>query len=142
MSWDVTFMRTPEEVRSFNDLPKGFKPPSLGEREQVIRHLSEILPEFDFTNAWGVFEGNDHSITLNFVALDDPDEINLLAAHVRGGIGSVYTLKKIWGIMDCSAFDDGTGERIDNSADPARGFRKWKGFKGKIIGAKESNGIK
>jgi hypothetical protein len=129
MSWDVAFMHTPDSVRSLDDIGLDFFPPRLGKRAQVIDLLSAALPGLDFSNEWGRYQAPDHSLSLHVASMDDADEVNTLAANVRGGDGALVTLQTIWESLGCAAFDYGTGERIDISDDPGKGFRAWRGYR-------------
>lgn len=134
MSWDVIFMRTPDGITTLGQIPQGFIPPSLGSRSEIVTHLENALPGLRFIQEEGVYEGNDHSITIDLVSIGEPDLIRSVYAHVRGGGTALKTLETMWQIMRCSAFDGSTGDRLTSSTISNASFEVWREYRNTVLG--------
>lgn len=54
---------------------------------------------------------------------------SMFMLHVRGGEGSIETIRRLCAETGWGAFDATNGDLMDFQGDPARGLRKWAQFR-------------
>ncbi len=122
MSWNVLLTVVPEGFESMEQLPRGFRPPSIGPHGDVENALRRAVPAIDLRDVnWGVIDGPGWSIEVNIGRADPVDSIML---HIRGGGDDALPLVfRIAGGLGCRPLDMTTGELL---ADDDRCLRRDK----------------
>jgi hypothetical protein len=83
MSWDIIVMDLPPGLKSVAELPKDFKPRPLGQRSDLIKKISAIFPNIDFSDpSWGILKADGCYIEFS---MGPHDEVKDFGLHVRGG---------------------------------------------------------
>jgi hypothetical protein len=130
MSWDIFAYDFPRDAKSLEDLPAGFKPPSLGERSSVIAKIREVVPDVNFSNpAWGRIDRDGFSIELN---MGRGEVCDGFAFHVRGGAGAVAVVAAILNHLDLRAVDAQTGGFFVAGQASVESFRKWQAYRDQV----------
>ena len=132
MSWDIFAMDMPLGVRSVSEIPRDFRPGSLGSRSAVIAKIMQIVPTADFSDpSWGRIEGDGWSIGVNIGKDEDCDSI---ALHVRGGEAAVGAVAGILDGLGIRAIDAQTGEFFVSGPAAIESFRKWRAYRDQVVG--------
>lgn len=132
MSWDIYVMDIPETVRSVQDLPSGYDPKPIGERDVIIEKIREVCPEADFSDpSWGHIAGRGCAIE---VSIGDDTPVNCVAFHVYGGGDAVGIISEILQALGMRAFDMGSETGIFDEAAAQESFRRWQHYRDQIRG--------
>jgi len=109
MSWDVILMKSKIDLAG-NDTDPGV----LGNKADVIKAITSILPDVDYTDpSWGVFYNGTTSIEFN---TGDNETVETLMLHVRGGGNPLMIINTICEETGWAALDTSTAEFINKSA--------------------------
>ena len=129
MSWDVLLFNITSDVTSLEQLGTQ-DPPELGPKSGVISMLREVFPDISFSDPnWAVVSRSSFSIEFNF----GEDPLQHLMLHVRGSDDAICAIRTICEVSNWRAFDMTTGDFINFNNDPARGLRKWRSFRDKVV---------
>lgn len=112
MSWDI-FIQDLPDVGSINDVPPGFSPRPIGEREALVAKVCEAIPFIDRVDGDWLFakaEGIDISIQLH---MEDARQVRYMVAHVHGGEQSAACIGALLRHLGLRAHDTATGELFD-----------------------------
>jgi hypothetical protein len=132
MSWDIFVQDFPQEAKTVSDIPKDFRPRSLGERSAIIERIRAVVPASDFSDpSWGVIDGDGWSIEVN---MGDEKECRSFAFHVRGGDGPVGVVEAILQDLGLRAVDSGTGDFFVGGSEALDSFRKWRAYRDQVAG--------
>lgn len=135
MSWDLILFIAPSTFRSSKDIPKGYSPPVIGEKIDVVKRLEHLLPGLDFSKGWGNYGTESYALTLDLISPGNEEAmINAIGAQIHGGEPGVEVLLKICHEFHCALFDFGSSMRIDDPKDAERIFSEWKDYRDQVIG--------
>ena len=130
MSWDIFVKDLPRDATTLEDIPKDFKPSSIGERTAIIKKIEEVVPFADFSNpSWGVIEGDEWSIEVN---VGEEENCNGFAFHVRGGDTAVGVVAAILEHLSLRALDSQTGDFFAAGPEAIESFHKWRAYRDQI----------
>ncbi len=132
MSWDVLLQSLPPEIRSLDEIPADYAPPSLGSRADLIARIAARLPSVDFSDpAWGRLEGESFSIELN---LGSESVTQSLMLHIRGGGEALGVVREICEALRCPAIDCSEGGLIDfGSPHASEGWQRWCAYRDRVL---------
>lgn len=108
MSWDVLFQDLPNNIQSFDQIPRDFKPQNLCSRTYYEEMIRSLFPEINSDDRfWMILENENYSIEFNSGQEENLDSIML---HIRGNEKSIEVIQKIcdysgWKAIDCTAGD-------------------------------------
>jgi hypothetical protein len=128
MSWDVFVLNLPPGITDTAEIPRGWSPPPLGKRADIIAKISALYPEVDFGDpSWGTLRLPEVSIEFS---LGDDEKIDHFAMHVRGGDPAPHVVAHILGELGmravCSGSESGLFEYDPVSGSKA--FDSWRGY--------------
>jgi hypothetical protein len=132
MSWDIIAQDLPGNAISVQDIPDDFKPQAIGDRDELIAKIREVVPEADFSNpSWGIIDGDDWSIE---VSIAEQNNCGSIAFHVRGGDGAVAVVAAILNKVQLRALDCQAGEFFTGGAESLDSFRAWRRYRDRVVG--------
>jgi hypothetical protein len=100
VSRDIFIQDLPDLVKTVADIPKDFKPRSIGTSDEIVRR---VVPDADFSDVeWGVIEGPTYSIEVN---VHKAESVKALALHVRGDSAADAVITEIIGALGLRALD-------------------------------------
>lgn len=138
MSWDVLILSLPEGTRSLEGLPEGYDA-HLAPTAEVLDTLHDLFPTMDFTDpTWCVLLSDTYSMEFS-VGSKDPCQSIML--HVRGDEAAIEPIRALCERTGWRAFDTSDGELIEFSADPAKGLRAWRAYRGRVAPGAPERGI-
>ncbi|MFN3874372.1 MAG: hypothetical protein ACK4L7_00470 [Flavobacteriales bacterium] len=112
MSWDIYIQDLPD-VPSIGDVPPGFSPRPIGEREALVAKVREAIPFVERVDRDWLFaksEGIDISIQLH---MEDAEQVRYMVAHVHGGEQSAACVAALLRHLGLRAHDTATGDLFD-----------------------------
>lgn len=128
MSWDVILIKERFDWDADNS---GYKPPLLGNRDEIITSLKSIFPNIDYTDkSWGLLSETEYSIEFNTGSGENVDSIML---HIRGGGNPVNAIKLIMKEMGWEALDCSTSEFIDLEKDNPESWTEFQKFRDNVL---------
>jgi hypothetical protein len=131
MSWDIFVLNFPPEAKSVDEVPQDFQPTPIGNREEIIRKIKDVIPSTDFSNpSWGIIDGDNFSIEIN---LGDVEIVKDFAFHVRGGDEAVGTIAAILDKLKIRAFDPQSGDFFKAGDDALKSFQAWRTYRDHVI---------
>ena len=140
MSWDILIAGFPTDITDPEEMPDDFQMEPLGDRSEIIRRISDIIPEADFSDpSWGILHAEDFSIEFNMRESDSLCESIML--HVRGEGDAVPVISRLLQGLQLRALDCQTGEFFDPVA-AEEGFAEWQAFRDRAIDATRAQGKK
>lgn len=132
MSWDIIAIDMPPEIKCVADIPKGFVPPPLGKRAEVIGKIEAIIPAANFSDpGWGLIRGEGWSIE---VSLGKAEECGSFSLHLRGGDGAFGALVAILQGLNLRAIDCQTSEFFVAGKEGVESFERWKQYRDRVVG--------
>jgi len=133
VSWDIFVQDIPPSVASIQDMPDDFRPANLGPRDDLIRRISEVVPEADFSDpSWGLIDGDTYSIEVN---IGDDHTVDSFAFHVRGGNEAASVVARILDHLKLRAFDPQSDSGIFSPGPAAlESLRKWRAYRDQVAG--------
>jgi len=127
VSWDIIAFDVPQTIESVGEIPRDFKPKSLGTRSSLILKIKEIFPTADFSDpSWGFIDGADWSIE---VSLGKDQDCDSLALHVRGSDAAVPAVARILNGLKIRGMDCQTTEFFDAGPNALESFQQWRAFR-------------
>jgi hypothetical protein len=103
MSREVFVFVAPHGLRRMEDLPKNYRMPSLGSRDEVIGIIRRLAPQVDESDpAWLVVQGPDYVVD---VSLGNDADLDSFMFFVRAGDNSVAVMLAIAGALGATLFD-------------------------------------
>ena len=127
MSWDLFVQDFPADATSVSDIPEGFQPLSIGNRDDIIEKILSVMPGVDFSDAsWGKIEEERWSIEIN---LGDAGDCGGFAMHVRGSNEAVGAVEIILDQLGVRAIDSGSGEFFAAGPEARQSFSDWRRFR-------------
>jgi hypothetical protein len=112
MSWDIYIQDLPD-VPSINDVPAGFNPSTIGEREALIAQVREAIPFIDrVDNDWLFAKGDGIDISIQ-LHMENSEQVRYMVAHVHGGDQSAACIGALLRHLGLRAHDTATGELFD-----------------------------
>ncbi len=131
MSWDIFIQYLPDNASKISDIPDGFEPVKIGNRDEIINHISNIIPECDFSDkSWGILDGNGFSIEFN---MGNEPEISGFACHIHGFSNEVINIiEKILDILKLKAIDPNY-DNFFNRYDAEKSFKEWQNYRDRVI---------
>jgi hypothetical protein len=131
MSWDIFVQDFPRDIKTLEDIPEGYSPPSIGKRSTVISRIKEVVPFANFSDpSWGLIDGDGWSIEVN---LGDSEDCMGFAFHVRGGDEAVGVVAAVLQHLDLRAFDAQTGDFFVAGPEAVESFRKWRAYRDRVV---------
>lgn len=135
MSWDIFVQDLPPGIASIEDIPDDFEPAPIGLRSEVIKKISALYPECDFTDpSWGVLDLPGCSIEFN---LDDTEQLmDSFAMHVRGDEHAANVVAHILRELGMRAIDVSSDSGLFEQ-DPvlrSESFRRWQSYRAQVVG--------
>ncbi len=116
MRWDVYAFRAPTGTRRLDDIPQGYRPPSVGSTADVIDVVRQVRPDVDATDStWLVLQGEDHSIE---VALGKGVQVHDVTFYVRGGHGAVAVILDVCRRLGVTPYETESGEVLHGDSQP------------------------
>jgi hypothetical protein len=93
----------PDLAKTVSDIPKDFKPRSIGTSDEIVEKIRRVVPYADFSDVeWGVIEGPTYSIEVN---IRKAESVQSLALHVRGDTAADAVITEILGALGLRALD-------------------------------------
>ena len=132
MSWDLYVMDLPTGIKSAAEIPKDFKTRPLGQRSDLIKKISAIFPETNFSDpSWGILETAGCSIEFS---MGEHDQVGSFAMHVRGGDECPNIVARILDGLGMRAIDtsSGTGLFEQDPDHRSDSFNRWRGYRSHI----------
>jgi hypothetical protein len=103
VSREVFAFVAPEGLRRMEDLPKNYRMPSMGSRDEVIGIVRRLAPQVDESDpAWLVVQGPDYVVD---VSLGSEAELDSFMFFVRAGDNSLAVMRAIAGALGATLFD-------------------------------------
>ncbi|HEY4357575.1 MAG TPA: hypothetical protein VGN16_17620 [Acidobacteriaceae bacterium] len=131
MSWDIFVQDFPPQAKTVDDIPREFKPASIGKRAEIIAGIIAATQIADFSNpCWGLIDGPDWSIEVN---IDEDEECSGFALHVRGGEAAVGAVIAILQRLNLRALDSQTGDFFSEDQAAVESFRSWNKYRDQIV---------
>jgi hypothetical protein len=133
MSWDLFVMDLPPGIKSVAEIPKDFKPRPLGQRSDLIKKISAIFPETNFSDpSWGVLVADGCSIEL--FSMGSHEEVESFAMHVRGGNECPNIVAHVLEVLGMRALDTSSDSGLfeqdpDHRSDS---FNRWRAYRSHI----------
>lgn len=112
MSWDI-FIQDLPDVPSIAQVPTDFVPKTIGERDELIRKVLEVIPFAEQQDSdWVFVQGDaiDLSIQLHF---ETGRQVRYMVVHVHGGNQSAACVGALLRHLGLRAHDTATGELFD-----------------------------
>jgi hypothetical protein len=115
-----------------SDIPRGFIPPPVGKRAEIIGKIEAIVPGAKFPDpSWGLISGEGWSIE---VRLGDAEECGSFSLYLRGGDGAFGALVAILQGLNVRAIDCQTTEFFVADKDGEESFERWKKYRDRVVG--------
>jgi hypothetical protein len=132
MSWDVFFLKFPEEINSISKIPDDFNPGFLCTREYYEDMIFKLFPDIDENNnrSWMILDEETYSIEFS---AGNGKMLDSLMLHVRGDEKALEAIKRICEFTKWRALDTSTGNFLDFNNNPDEGFSQWRKFRDKVI---------
>ncbi|MCG8569989.1 MAG: hypothetical protein MJB14_07590 [Spirochaetes bacterium] len=132
MSWDVLFVKFPNNINSIDEIPGDYNPGSLCTRQYYEEMIFNLFPNIDENNdrSWMILEDDSYSIEFS---AGTGEMLDSLMLHIRGDEKALKVIKNICDFTNWKAFDTTTGDLIDFDNNPDEGFSQWRNFKNKVI---------
>lgn len=137
MSWDVYFLKFPDEVNSVSEIPEDYEPQPLGIYDDIKKLFSEVFPAAEFFRpgyGWGVLDTDEYSIEFS---IDEEEPITSIVLQIRGGETPIDVIKKICQKTAWRAIDTSSGDFMNFDNNPEVGFNEWKEYRDKVINQEE-----
>ena len=133
MSWDISIQKFTRLYKSVADIPNDESGMPLGSRSHIHKAVSAIFQGTDWSDpAWGSWESEFGSIEFNVGA--DPAPSMML--HVRASTDVVPGIVQLCKDNGWQGLDCGSGDLIDQAAEPAEGLVAWTRYRDRVIGKK------
>jgi hypothetical protein len=132
MSWDIIVMDLPPGLKSVDELPKDFKPPPLGKRSDLIKKISAIFPDIDFSDpSWGTLKVDGCHIEFS---MGKDDEVKDFGLHVRGGDECPNVVARLLDGLGMRAIDTSSdsGLFVQDPDHRSDSFNRWRGYRAHI----------
>jgi hypothetical protein len=127
MSWDVFVFDLPPGITDISEIPRGWSPPPLGKRADIIEKICALYPQADFSGdpSWGTLRLPEVSIEFHI----GKEEVEHFAMFVRGGDPAphvvAYILRELGMRAVCSGSESGLFDY-----DPVSGSKAFDGWRG------------
>jgi hypothetical protein len=125
---DVFVLNLPPGITDTCQIPRGYRPPPLGKRADIIAKISALYPQADFGDpSWGTLRLPQVSIEFS---LGEDEEIDHFALHVRGGDPAPHIVAHILGELGMRAVCSGSESGLFDY-DPVSGstaFDSWRAY--------------
>lgn len=133
VSWDIFVQDIPAAATSVGDIPDDFTPRTLGNREDVIRRILEVVPTAVFDKpSWGTFDCEDFSVEFN---MGDNEELDSFALHIRGGDTAAGLVADLLTRCGWRAFDPASDSGIFDVRSAVDSLARWRTYRNRVIGA-------
>lgn len=132
MSWDLFVMDLPPGIKSVAEIPKDFKGRPLGQRSDLIKKITAIFPETDFSDpSWGILKADGCDIEFS---MGSHDEVQSFAMHVRGGDECPNVVARVLDGLGMRAVDTSSDSGLfeqdpDHRSDS---FNRWRAFRSHV----------
>jgi hypothetical protein len=132
MSWDVMILNADGTPRSTAEMPKDWRPKTMGDMETVRAMINGTLPGIDWTDpAWGHLLGDGYSIAFNYQTAGEVDSFML---HIRGGGDPVSAIVRLCKSNGWVALDASTGNLMDLDAPSRESWTRFQAYRDRILG--------
>lgn len=112
MSWDI-FIQDLPDVASITDVPLDFRPRPIGEREELVARVKDVIPFAEQQdNDWLFVQGDDIDLSIQF-HMEDAKQVRYMVVHVHGGGQSAACVGALLRHLGLRAHDTATGELFD-----------------------------
>jgi hypothetical protein len=126
MSWDLRVGIFPPQVRSVADIPRDFRPTSIGKRSEIISSIRKDAPTANFPDpSWGLISYQDWSIE---VSLGAEEECTSFGLGIRGGDAALGVVVAILRRLNLRAIDCQTSEFFVSGKEALESFQRWKAY--------------
>lgn len=130
MSWDVMIMKC-NGMNPFEEQPKYFEFPSLGDADQLRSQLSDFFGSIKWDDpAWGLLTSKEFTLEFNFTETGPVENFTL---HARGGGDVVTPIVAMCKHFDWQALDYSTGELIDLDSPSSDSWERFQEFRDKVL---------
>lgn len=131
MSWIVTLLKFPSEIKTLDDIPPGFMPEPLGSRNEVLSLLAQLFPDANLSDpTWVTLDRDEYVIEF---MVGDKDPVMSLGFRPHGSDALMKALQLLCERTGWRALDE-NAEFIEFDDDPAKGLRAWREYTAQLIG--------
>ena len=131
MSWDIFVQDFPRDAKCLEEIPEDFVPAPLGKTATIIAKIREVVPFANFSNpSWGRIDGEGWSIEVN---IDDSENCNGFAFHVRGGDAAAGVVAAILNHLDLRAVDSQSGDFFRPGQQAVESFQRWRSYRDQVV---------
>jgi hypothetical protein len=134
MSWDLYVAAIPESVKTFGELPDGWRPPIIGTANELIAKIQAVFPTANFTSSdFGEIAEAGYAMELALTPGNEP--VDGFMVFARGGESVAYAVAELVDAIGCRAFDTGASDgTIFPGPDVTAGWRSWRNLRDRALG--------
>ncbi|MBV6403313.1 MAG: hypothetical protein IT228_12240 [Flavobacteriales bacterium] len=112
MSWEIYIQDLPD-VATVRDIPEGFRPRPIGERQQLAERIRAVFPMAEAQdNDWFFVRAPEMDLSLQ-LHMEDARRVRYIVVHVHGGALSACGVAALLRALDLRALDTATGDLFD-----------------------------
>lgn len=132
MSWDIYIQDLPR-VPAIEDIPEDFRPRPIGDREEFIARVLEVVPFAERQDEDWLFVRTDKvELSMSFNLDEGTRELMCIALHVHGGELAAACAAAIVRASGQRALDTGNGGFFNVDA-PEADHERWSAYRDKVL---------
>ena len=112
MEWEAILMRIPDGI-GFEELPKNWQPPSIGNSVEVKSLLEAALPHEDHIDGHSRIEGDGFWVEFDYEPSEPDELVRAVVVRSSASLGAVSILRLASETLDCRLLDLQTGRVAD-----------------------------